>query len=475
MSFSRYIILPLIIITIAFSACGDKQDRAKEACEKAGELMKGQQNWNEAAKELLYSLSLQDDEKPTSLLVMTYQRLSRVYWEQDFKDKALAYALKGLEHAKQLDDEKLLCSSLNRAAACYYTIGKRDSARILYKESLAKVIVKHDTTAILSCYNNLGAVAIDDKKYEEALTYFDKSVDYKDGKNKKDQFLYHYNRSRCFEGMKHWDECAVEIRKSLDVVDTKDYEAQQKLFQRLYNANVYLGKTADACLCADSAFRYANAAFNFKQREEMKHLTEQHQQEQYETELELQRTHWLLVVVNVVFIFAIVLVVIMYRNKKRVVNLQQRMESLKVKVVREEQKRDNPQEEEWTSEKEENLEQLYLEQFKVSRDIFRSRPTYNKLRQLKYHTDKSYLPDEERLPLIDGVLEVFLDQLQKLRAQYPELTEDECLYAVLIFVGCNNATASMLTKTSEATLRKRRSRFKQKTTEQVFNVLMQGE
>ena len=127
---------------------------------------------------------------------------------------------------------------------------------------------------------------------------------------------------------------------------------------------------------------------------------------------------------------------------------------------------------EWTEEKEENLSMLYLEQFKVSKEIFQARPAYSKIRQLRYHTDKNYLPDEERLPLIDSVLEVFIDQLQKLVATYPELTEDECIYALLIFVGCNNATASIITKTSEATLRKRRSRFKQKTSEQVFNLFM---
>ena len=61
-----------------------------------------------------------------------------------------------------------------------------------------------------------------------------------------------------------------------------------------------------------------------------------------------------------------------------------------------------------------------------------------------------------------------LDQLREENG----LTEDECIYALLIFVGCNNATASIITKTSEVTLRKRRSRFKQKTSEQVFNLFM---
>ena len=174
------------------------------------------------------------------------------------------------------------------------------------------------------------------------------------------------------------------------------------------------------------------------------------------------------------------------------IGLQRRMEALNLRVVREEARKkastniqhtisttgvgeetQQPTEDaEWTEEKEENLSALYLEQFKVSKEIFQARPAYSKIRQLRYHTDKNYLPDEERLPLIDSVLEVFIDQLQKLVATYPELTEDECIYALLIFVGCNNATASIITKTSEVTLRKRRSRFKQKTSEQVFNLFM---
>ena len=183
----------------------------------------------------------------------------------------------------------------------------------------------------------------------------------------------------------------------------------------------------------------------------------------------------------------------MFRNKRRMESLQRRMEALNLRVVREEQVKkhasahkeetgaDLPspstgegqgEEVEWTEEKEENLSMLYLEQFKVLKEIFLARPAYPKLRQLRYHTDKNYLPDEERLPLIDSILEVFIDPLQKLVATYPELTEDECIYALLIFVGCNNATASIITKTSEVTLRKRRSRFKQKTSEQVFNLFM---
>jgi hypothetical protein len=239
---------------------------------------------------------------------------------------------------------------------------------------------------------------------------------------------------------------------------------------------------------------YSDRNLEEQQREDIRSVTERYQHGKYTNDLRLQRTHWLIVVLAVIVVFGLLFLGMMFRNKHRMVGLQRRMEALNLLVVREEARKQasaniqhsvsasedgedaqQPDEEnEWTEEKEENLSALYLEQFKVSKEIFQARPAYSKIRQLRYHTDKNYLPDEERLPLIDSILEVFIDQLQKLVASYPELTEDECIYALLIFVGCNNATASIITKTSEATLRKRRSRFKQKTSEQVFNLFMRA-
>ena len=98
-----------------------------------------------------------------------------------------------------------------------------------------------------------------------------------------------------------------------------------------------------------------------------------------------------------------------------------------------------------------NNEKLYtlcLQQLAVARDLFKMRPEYMRLYQLKYRTDHQYLSDPERMPLLDSVVEVFIEPLQNLRRLFTELTEDECIYAILTFLGCNNATISMMTKTS---------------------------
>lgn len=472
-----YIILAFAVSCVVSSCRNEAGDSALETYEKGMHLAKKENKLNEGCQELLHSLSLQNENEPTELLAKTYLILSWVYWQQDYTDKALNYGLKAYNIPEKVVNKKLRLNIINRVASCYYLRQNSDSTYYYYNELLEKAEAMNDSTMMFNAYNNIGATKISDSKFREAMQCFHNARKYSK-KRDSDESTYHYNLSRCYENLQLWDSCVVEIRKCLDYTPESDIEARSKLQRRLYFAEKNIGNTQEACDAAGISFELSDKVFAERQREELKNITEKYQEEKYQQEIKLQRTHWMnivlfIIVLAVIAVFATI-VTMVYRNKKRMEKLQQRIENLNLQVIREEQERDNKEENQWTEEKEENLSQLYLEQFKVSRDIFMTRPAANKIKQLKYHTDKNYLPDAERMPLIDSVLEVFIDQLQKLRVNYPELTEDECLYAVLIFVGCNNATASMLTKTTEATLRKRRSRFKQKTTERVFNLLLEN-
>ena len=484
-----------LFLLMLFS-CGNKMQEAETLYKDGIRAAKTPDSLNEAAEMLLHSLSLQDENEPTVLLVKTYESISRIYWNQDYPTKSLLYAKKALKTMEHIDNDSLRINVYNRIASSYYLSelkDKNDSATAYFNKMLELAIATKDTRNIINAYNNLGAVLIMQGKTDEALEMFNRSHGVPN-QIPKDKAIYYYNCSRCYENKNMWDSCIVAIRHSLAYYDSTKYNARANLYRRLYNAEKHLRHLDQACLYADSAMEYSDRNLEEQQREDIRSVTERYQHGKYTNDLRLQRTHWLIVVLAVIVVFGLLFLGMMFRNKHRMVGLQRRMEALNLLVVREEARKQasaniqhsvsasedgedaqQPTEEnEWTEEKEENLSALYLEQFKVSKEIFQARPAYSKIRQLRYHTDKNYLPDEERLPLIDSVLEVFIDQLQKLVATYPELTEDECIYALLIFVGCNNATASIITKTSEATLRKRRSRFKQKTSEQVFNLFMRA-
>lgn len=484
---------PLYIVVIILSclflgSCSSIEQEARDAYEEGKELSTDDAKLNEAAEALLHSLSLQDESIPTVLLASTYEYISRVYWEQDYTQKALTYALKGMECCNKLNNDSLRSHMLNRIASCYYLDGKNAAAIHYYTQTKDLAIKLQDTAMIKNALNNIGAVLLSEKKYDEAIKMFDESIKYSKN-NKKDSFKYHYNLSRCYKAMNKWEESSKEIRLAMRDGDRNDVEAFQKLYRRLYESEKYLGHTEYAYVCADSSYLLADSIFYIKKREELKDITERHQQEQHEAEMKLQRTHWMFAVVCIIFAALGIIAGIMYRNKKRILKLQQRMDSIKVRIARKTETQaptddtlqESTEDEHVSNNTQEQKEQdqsslipLYAEQFQLARELFRSRPAHNKLRQLKYHTDKNYLSDDVRLPIIDSVTEVFIDPMQGLRTLYPELTADECLYAVLSFLGCSNAIISILTKTTEATLRKRRSRFKQKTNEQVFSMLMEG-
>ncbi len=467
----RFFISIILLLTwYLMPACSSSTDEVEDCINEGCRLMSEESDHNAAAGLMLRALSLQNEHVPTKQLVRTYYYLSQIYWRLDFPNKALDFAQLSLSCAEQMGDQyPNRLNLINRVASCYYLAlvpHHNDSAICYYNRLLEESLACSDSSMACNACNNMGAVYLSTKEHaREALGYFERSKIFSLNRDK-DNFYYHYNCSRAYQQLELWDSCIYEINECMKYVQDGDIEGKEKLFARLYKCQKHLANYKEACTWADSSFFYSDSLYVERRREELKDLTEKYQREKYESELQLQRTHWVLAVVVVVFISLILFVVVMYRNKRRIIALQQKMEKLKLQISRE------VEQTEPSSASNENLTDLYHQQFLVARDLFRSRQVSNKLSQLKYHTDKIYLSDEERLPLIDGVTEVFIDPLQNLRTNFPELTADECLYAVLCFVGCSNSDISMLTKTTEATLRKRRSRFKQKTNDTVFKLLM---
>lgn len=460
----------LLLIPVMFG-CKDAGQEAQQAFDEGTQFL-AQQKWNEAGERFLHSLALQDEKNSSPLLALTYNNISKVYWNQDYNSKAVAYALKGLRCANELGVDSLKLKLTNRVASSYYLAENHDTAITYFKDLVSMAIKCGDSAMVVNAFNNIGAVLISQQKFEDALKEFDKAQTYSSNPQK-DGYTYHYNRSRCFSFLGRWEECEKEIRLCMALADSGEVEAIQKLYARLFRCKMAQKQFEQACVFADSSDKLRDSLLVLKQREELKSITEQHQQEKFDMEQRLQRIHWMLVVLCIVALAIGVIAYVLHRSKRRALKLQQRLESLKLQIVRESERRENVSDSA-ESVTDKNLESLQMEQFKVARDLYRMRPDFSKLRQLKYRTDKNYLTDEQRMPLIDSVVEVFLDSMQGLRNAYPELSTDECIYAVLVYLGCSNATISILTKTTEATLRKRRSRFHQKTNDQIFAYLMKA-
>lgn len=477
MHYLKLIIMFLAIITMG--ACSNKAEKAQMLYQQGEQLIKKDHKWTEAGEMLLGSLQLQDENEPTPLLARTYALLSKVYWEEDRVKKAIEYAHRGLNTALAISNDTLHLQLYTRVGSSYYLIHKNDSATYYFNKALDKATAMNDSNGIYNAYNNLGALKLSMEKFDEALAYFDKSYSYARNIDAH-EFHYYYNKSRCYQYLKKWTLCIDATRKAIANIPKEDLEGRSKLYQRLFLAERSIGNYEAACVAADTSYNYLGKYWNQRRDEDMRDLTEQYQQERYNAQLKLQRTQWMVMVVVVLMIMGAAIMFVSHRNKKRIMRLQKRLENLKLQIYRERNTIQQTAEESQnkvgqTMPNNEKLYTLCLQQLAVARDLFKMRPEYMRIYQLKYRTDHQYLSDPERMPLLDSVVEVFIEPLQNLRRLFTELTEDECIYAILTFLGCNNATISMMTKTSEPTLRKRRSRFKQKSHDMVFRFLMQNE
>ena len=78
-------VVSLFFLTL-FS-CGNRMQEAEALYKEGFIASKNPDSLNEATDMLLQSLALQDESKPTELLVKTYERISRMYWMLDYNEK----------------------------------------------------------------------------------------------------------------------------------------------------------------------------------------------------------------------------------------------------------------------------------------------------------------------------------------------------------------------------------------------------
>ena len=188
------------LFLLMLSSCGNKMQEAEALYTAGVRAAKTPDSLNEAAEMLLHSLSLQNEDEPTELLAMTYEKISRIYWNQDYPTKSLLYAKMSLKAMENIDNDSLLVNVYNRVASSYYLsdlTDKNDSAIVYFDKMLELAIATKDTRNIINAYNNLGAVFIMQGKIDEALKMFNRSHEVPD-QLQQDKALYYYNCSRCY-------------------------------------------------------------------------------------------------------------------------------------------------------------------------------------------------------------------------------------------------------------------------------------
>ena len=104
----------------------------------------------------------------TSKINILYH-LSDSYYDAEEPDKAIKYALLGLNLANDLSYYKGISICLNALGLAYYKIGKFDSALYHFEKRYEIVTAMNDSIGIASTNDNIGTIYIHQGKHEKAL------------------------------------------------------------------------------------------------------------------------------------------------------------------------------------------------------------------------------------------------------------------------------------------------------------------
>ena len=162
-----------------FEALG-KDNRIAATSSNIGEIYYKQGKLDEAREYFEKALGIYNQTKSPYGIAATYNRLGLIFLEQDNLDKALTYCLQSLEIRQQIDDKDGQAKNLENIASIYMAKKEWATARtfLLRGEEIAKSIKAKKW--LRDIYYDLKEVAIAEKKYVEALQYFEQYATMKD-------------------------------------------------------------------------------------------------------------------------------------------------------------------------------------------------------------------------------------------------------------------------------------------------------
>lgn len=111
---------------------------------------------------------------------------------------------------------------------------------------------------------------------------------------------------------------------------------------------------------------------------------------------------------------------------------------------------------------------LIEQKFELSLEMFRSLPEYPLLGKLNLIHDLSAVNKTEVKAVYDVIVGRFADCCSDIHRAFPGMTNDDCIFCAMSFIGCSKEVMSAAMGSSEEALRRRKSRIKQKLPESAF-------
>lgn len=464
---------------------------------------------------ILIAVDYYKDNKDNHLRTKAYYYLGRVYQTNKEYIKATEAYLSALKTASPT--QAPILQIYNNLALCYESQEFYLPAIKTYKESYATAEKMQDQYGILHATRGLGNIyAIQDEE-EKALSHYQKALSI--AQSVKDSL---WENAILCDIAKVYDDQGlyIEAKKQIDLAlryapsninlsptyfwkgtilynleetdsaihylsraSTKaNIYTKASIYQTLYEINKGRKNYEQAILYNDTALICYDSIQNIIHHTEINNLIKKHSTEIYEQQIkkQSQQTKSILITGTLIIIFLSIytLMYISNRNKKAHIHWQQLMKNQTEKATLKEEIRALSHANEINEHKYADILnqriKLWHQSLQICVRLFKTTTSYKKIQSIdtsKNKKDKEVTQEELSL-IYQEINEVFIEAMQELLEQYPNLTQDDLYYCILNYLQLSNNTMKVCMKAgSQSALTQRKYRIKKQLSDLSFSII----
>lgn len=454
---TRVILCLVFLFSLGASCSRDKDIRLHLDASQDKLLNK---DYDATQSELLKAESLITEGTPVSDKEYLERLKGMNYLELRVMDKAKISLQKALDYSKQMNDTSRIIQNSFNLGLCNNTI---DEAIGIY-EYVVELAENNEQNLLPGALEKLAQGYIFKQDFHSAQRSLDRAYKLAGGNSVMTQQI-------AFTQCELWlAEDSLDLALSgFRSIPADSCSIVGKL-SRAYNIYSILCEQGDyksALAYKDSIQLFTDSIKNINGANRVQHI-----EETYKQNIEKEQIRFNTLLYSALGIFAVIATVLFFvlKNlalKRRQVALSNRIAELNVQLS-ELQPKEGHDENAADSNDNDNVQQLIMEKFRLSMELFKTQPQFELLKKLNLIRDFDTANKQEIKEVSAEIIGRFSDACSNLRQTMTAMTNDDCLLCSMSYCGCSKEVISAMMGSSEEAVRRRKSRVKQKLPEDLF-------
>lgn len=452
-----FYLLPLLLL----SSCS-KSDNVDSIMSEAFNLAQ-EGRYDEAQMKALEAEELLTDNASLENRESLARLYGLVFFQQNIRNKAKTNLQQALNYATELNDTSLIIINLFNLGLCATT---EEEAISNFKQAAVLAEKTGSSLKQSSALEKLAQTHISIGDFSKAQQFLDEANELCENNNIL-QLEIATTQCRLWLAEKKYD-AALQGYESINPDSLNVYGRLQRT-SAIYDILVQQGDYKSALAYKDSIFIYTDSIRQLDGSKRVEDIEKSYHASIAEKNHRFQLLLWSATLTGTVILVILFFVLKTLRLKKHQIELNDKIYALNARIAELMPKSDEHNEQIEPTEKDiASISRLIEQKYKLSLEVFKSLPQYETLRKLNLIREMSSENKAEIKSLYDSIVGRFSGCCSDTRQAFSGLTNDDCIFCTMNFVGCSKEVISAAMGSSEEALRRRKSRIKQKLPESIF-------